>query len=418
MMCKSRHRLYAGGMDWLRDFALRRRGLMAYDFPFTVPAVMYGGTILTIGAAAVQRDFTRPWLLIVATVLALTPIMTFIAAGVKPVPLVAASFGLAAAAVLLSWPAVSNDTAPCLILFVLGEVFALGRWRDGLIVAAASAVLLLVAARTGHLVTPLLYLAFLPLAAMIGRILQLQQRLVIEERARQAALAEQAAADERRRIAREVHDVIAHSLSVTMLHLTGARRALQEDNDVDDAVDALLDAERLGRQAMSDIRHTVGLLSAGEVKPLRATPEPGLSDIPDLVTSFASAGLQVDSRIEANPADLSAGIGLALFRVTQESLANIAKHAPTSPVQLRLRQDNGIATLSVCNELSAPASEIKPGAGLPGMRQRIETLGGEFQAGPGPGGWTVQARVPVTPAASAHCAMHRIRLSRNGTHND
>lgn len=418
MMCKSRHRLYAGGMDWLRDFALRRRGLMAYDFPFTVPAVMYGGTILTIGAAAVQRDFTRPWLLIVATVLALTPIITFIAAGVKPVPLVAATFGLAAAAVLLSWPAVSNDTAPCLILFVLGEVFALGRWRDGLIVAAASAVLLLVAARTGHLVTPLLYLAFLPLAAMIGRILQLQQRLVIEERARQAALAEQAAADERRRIAREVHDVIAHSLSVTMLHLTGARRALQEDNDVDDAVDALLDAERLGRQAMSDIRHTVGLLSAGEVKPLRATPEPGLSDIPDLVTSFASAGLQVDSRIEANPADLSAGIGLALFRVTQESLANIAKHAPTSPVQLRLRQDNGIATLSVCNELSAPASEIKPGAGLPGMRQRIETLGGEFQAGPGPDGWTVQARVPVTPAASAHCAMHRIRLSRNGTHND
>lgn len=418
MMCKFRHRLYAGGMDWLRDFALRRRGLMAYDFPFTVPAVMYGGTILTIGAAAVQRDFTRPWLLIAATVLVLTPIMTFIAAGVKPHPLVAATFGLAAAAVLLSWPAVSNDTAPCLILFVLGEVFALGRWRDGLIVAAASAVLLLVAARTGHLVTPLLYLAFLPLAAMIGRILQLQQRLVIEERARQAALAEQAAADERRRIAREVHDVIAHSLSVTMLHLTGARRALQEDNDVDDAVDALLDAERLGRQAMSDIRHTVGLLSAGEVKPLRATPEPGLSDIPDLVTSFASAGLQVDSRIEADPADLSAGIGLALFRVTQESLANIAKHAPTSPVQLRLRHDNGIATLSVCNELCAPAAEIKPGAGLPGMRQRIETLGGEFQAGPGPDGWTVQARVPVTPAASAHCAMHRIRLSRNGTHND
>lgn len=418
MMCKSRHRLYAGGMAWIRDFALRRRALVPYDYPFTVPVVMYSGTLMALGAAAVQRDFTRPWLLVVAGLLALAPIVVFIVIGVKPPPLAAAAFGLAAVAVLMSWPPVSNDTAPCLLLFVLGEIFALSSWRDGLIIAAASAALLLVASRTGHLVTPLLYVAFLPLAAMIGRILQLQQRLVLEERARQAARAEQAASDERRRIAREVHDVIAHSLSVTMLHLTGARRALQEDCDVDEAVDGLLDAERLGRQAMSDIRHTVGLLGAQEAQPPRLTPEPGLSDIPDLVTSFASAGLQVDSRIEADPADLSAGIGLALFRVMQESLANIAKHAPTSLVQLRLRHDNGIATLSVCNELSTPVSEFKPGAGLPGMRQRIETLGGEFRAGPGPGGWMVQARVPVTPTATAHCAMHRIRQSLNGTHND
>lgn len=415
MMWKPWHRLYAGGMAWIRDLALRRRALVPYDYPFTVPVVMYSGTVMALGAAAVQRDFTRPWWLVVAGLLSLAPIGVFIFAGVKPPPLAAAAFGLAGVAVLMSWPPISNDTAPCLLLFVLGEVFALGSWRDGLIVAVASATLLLVASRTGHLVTPLLYVAFLPLAAMIGRILQLQQRLVLHERARQVALAKQAADDERRRIAREVHDVIAHSLSVTMLHLTGARRALQEDDDVDDAVDALLDAERLGRQAMSDIRHTVGLLSAGESKPLRATPEPGLSDIPDLVESFASAGLRVDSRLDADAANLTPGVGLALFRVAQESLANIAKHAPTSAVRLRLRLEQGVADLSVRNSLPGPVATVKQGAGLPGMRQRIETLDGEFEAGPGPDGWTVQARIPVTPAAAEHCAIHRILMPRNGT---
>ncbi|BCI79529.1 hypothetical protein MTY66_11540 [Mycolicibacterium sp. TY66] len=405
-------------MGRLRDFALRRRALVPYDYPFTVPVVMYSGTLMALGAAAVQRDFTRPWLLVVASLLALAPIVVFIFIGVKPPPLAAAAFGLSAVAVLMSWPPVSNDTAPCLLLFVLGEIFALSSWRDGLIVAAASAVLLLVASHTGHLVTPLLYVAFLPLAAMIGRILQLQQRLVLHERERQVALAEQAAADERRRIAREVHDVIAHSLSVTMLHLTGARRALQEDNDIDDAVDGLLDAERLGRQAMSDIRQTVGLLSAGDITPLRATPEPGLSDIPELVESFASAGLRVDSRLEADEADVTAGVGLALFRVTQESLANIAKHAPTSAVELRLRLDEGVADLSVRNSLPGPVAAVKQGAGLPGMRQRIETLDGQFEAGPGPQGWTVQARVPVAPATTGHCAMHRILMPRTEVRHD
>ncbi|MUL44382.1 two-component sensor histidine kinase [Mycobacterium sp. CBMA293] len=408
-------------MDWLRDFALRRRGLMAYQYPLTVPIVMYTGSILVAGTAAIQRDFTQPWLLTVAVALVFAPIGAFIVGGYKPTTLVtAASVLTGVTLLLLCWPPVFLDATPFLLMFMLGEVFALGSVRDGLTSAAGCALLLFGASRTGHVTTFVPYLLFfLAIAAMIGHILQLQQRLVLEERARQAALTDQAAADERRRIAREIHDVIAHSLSVTMLHLTGARRALQEDDDVDDAVDALLDAERLGRQAMSDIRHTVGLLSAGEGQPLRATPEPDMSDIPDLVASFAAAGLKVDSRIDADPAVLTAGVGLALFRVTQESLANIAKHAPESAVQVRLCHDNGIADLSVHNDLPDTASEVKPGAGLPGMRQRIEMLGGEFHAGPEPTGWTVQARVPVAPATTPHaCAMQRIGLLRSEIHHD
>lgn len=406
-------------MAWLRDFALRRRGLMSYQFPFTVPVVMYSGSLLVAGTAAMQRDFTRPWLLVVAISLVFAPIVAFIVFGHKPsTSTTAASVLTGVGLLLLCWPPVFLDAAPFLLMFMLGEVFALGSVRHGLVAAAGCAVLLVGAARAGHLTTYVPYLLFfLAIAAMIGRILQLQQRLVLEERARQAARTEQATADERRRIAREIHDVIAHSLSVTMLHLTGARRALQEDNDIDEAVDGLLDAERLGRQAMSDIRQTVGLLGARDAAPLRLTPEPGLSDIPDLVTSFADAGLQVESTIEVDPASVTAGIGLALYRVAQESLANIAKHAPASAARLRLYVEKGTAILSVNNELRRPVASGPAGAGLPGMRQRIALLDGDFEAGPGPDGWTVQARVPVTPTATQHCAMHRIRMSRNETHN-
>lgn len=406
-------------MAWIRDFALRRRGLMSYQFPFTVPVVMYSGSLLVAGTAAMQRDFARPWLLVVAISLVFAPIVAFIVFGHKPSTLTtAASVLTGVGLLLLCWPPVFLDAAPFLLMFMLGEVFALGSVRHGLVAAAGCAVLLVGAARAGHLTTYVPYLLFfLAIAAMIGRILQLQQRLVLEERARQAALTEQATADERRRIAREIHDVIAHSLSVTMLHLTGARRALQEDNDVDEAVDGLLDAERLGRQAMSDIRQTVGLLGARDAAPLRLTPEPGLSDIPDLVTSFADAGLHVESSIEVDPTSVTAGIGLALYRVAQESLANVAKHAPASAARLRLYVEKGTAILSVNNELRRPVTSGPAGAGLPGMRQRIALLDGDFQAGPGPDGWTVQARVPVTPTATQHCAMHRIRMSRNETHN-
>jgi signal transduction histidine kinase len=407
-------------MDRLRDFALRRRALVPYEFPFTVPVVMYTGSLMIVGTAMVQRDFSRPWLLAAACLLALTPILLFTFIGIKPVPLIGAACVLVAVGVLLSWPPIFLDAAPFLLMFMLGEVFALGSLRDGLLASAASALLLVGAARTGHLSTFVPYLLFfLAVAAMIGRILQLQQRLVLKERDRQAALAQQAAADERRRIAREIHDVIAHSLSVTMLHLTGARRALQQDHDVDEAVDGLLDAEHLGRQAMSDIRHTVGLLGTRDDQPLRLAPEPGISDIPDLVATFAAAGLRVDSRLDDAPNTVTAGIGLTLYRVIQESLANIAKHAPASAVQLRLRVDTDTATLSVRNDLAQPITRVRPGAGLSGMRQRVEAVDGEFHAGPDPDGWTVRARVPIAmPATPEACAIRRNLFLRNTITHD
>jgi len=233
--------------------------------------------------------------------------------------------------------------------------------------------------------------------------MRIQAQLLVKQQEMQADLAEHAAADERRRIAREVHDVIAHSLSVTMLHVTGARRALQQDGDIDDAVAGLVDAERLGRQAMADIRRTVGLLETG---PTKMAPEPGIADIPNLVDGFVSAGLPVTLHTEGRYERVSAAVGLALYRITQESLANIVKHASASKTDVGLLVSPSHASLSVINTLpvtvpAAPASQS--GRGLPGMRQRVELLGGILDAGPCRQGWSVRAEIPINDANTWRC---------------
>lgn len=386
-------------MDRLREWAYRRRALVPYEFPWTVPVVMYTGTLLVVGCAVVQRGFTRPWLLALAALVALAPILIFVIGGYKLGTFWSAACSLAGVALFLTWPPNVVDGAPFLLMFMIGEVGALASVRAGLLACGACVALLVVAEQLHHLGTLSLYNAFFVVVGwLIGHILQLQQRLLLQERAQQVRMQEQAASDERRRIAREIHDVIAHSLSVTMLHLTGARRTLQEDHDVDDAVAGLLDAERLGRQAMSDIRGTVGLLSAGPggAEPMRLSPEPGISDIPDLVADFTAAGMSVESHIYGSGESVSAGVGLALYRVAQESLANIAKHSPSSSAAVLLDINGSAASLTVSNDLAAGLpSDVCSGGGLAGMRQRIEMLGGEFRAGWAEEGWTVSASVPL-----------------------
>jgi signal transduction histidine kinase len=304
---------------------------------------------------------------------------------------------LAATAILLfatSTP-VMSDFAPLLLVMTMGCVAALAGvvWAS---LAFASAVVLLVVASAAHHLDGLpLYLSFVAMGWLVGYLMRIQAQLLVKQQEMQADLAEHAVAEERRRIAREVHDVIAHSLSVTMLHVTGARHALERDGDVDDAVDALTDAERLGRQAMADIRRTVGLLEAG---PTRMAPEPGIADICDLIADFVQAGLLVTLRTTGRQDRVSAAVGLALYRIAQESLANIAKHAPESKAAVELVISQSTALLSIVNEVpvAVPATPASGGGrGLAGMRQRVELLGGAIDAGPCREGWSVRAAIPL-----------------------
>jgi signal transduction histidine kinase len=200
-------------------------------------------------------------------------------------------------------------------------------------------------------------------------------------------------AEERQRIAREIHDVIAHTLSVTMLHVTGARLAL-ERGDRDDAIAALRDAEQMGRESLGDIRRTVGVLGSDGTG--TDAPMPTAAELPDLVAGFRSAGLDVDLEMHGDAAGLPPALGLGLYRIAQESLANVAKHAPGSRTEVRLAVGDANVRLVVCDDDggAVPPPAENGGLGLRGMRERAAALGGSLDARPDGEGWLVEATLP------------------------
>jgi signal transduction histidine kinase len=233
-------------------------------------------------------------------------------------------------------------------------------------------------------------------AAITGLLMHGQQDLVQQLRTAQAALAAEAAKQERARIAREVHDVIAHHLTVTMLHVTGARMALHRDRG--DAEEALAEAERLGRQALADIRHTVGLLH-DEPGGGTAAALPQARDLPALIAAYEGAGVAVDLDCRTDLASLSPAASLAVYRSVQEALANAAKHAPGAPITVSISEADGELLVEVADGGTTQGGNGDGGGlGLLGMRQRIEALGGTVTAGPNGAGWTVACAIPLRGA--------------------
>jgi signal transduction histidine kinase len=222
-----------------------------------------------------------------------------------------------------------------------------------------------------------------------------RHQLVLVEalRAAQAGLAERSAAEERNRIAREIHDVLAHCLTVSLLHISAARLAVETDPA--DAARALVEAERLARQSLEEVRATMGLLDAGAGPPGVAPPVPGAGQLPDLVDQLRRAGATVHLAVEGNPDDLPATTGSALFRIAQEALTNAAKHAPGSAVEMRLDITGDRVEFGV--ETCGPAGHGS-GMGLQGMRERARAVGGSCSAGPYRNGWRVHACLPVSDA--------------------
>ena len=286
------------------------------------------------------------------------------------------------------------DMAPPILAFLAAEVTATDGWRVGSFVTALSIALIAIAGFDGRIVHVLEIL----LGLMVGAMLRWQMRALVAERAARTGERERATLAERQRIAREIHDLVGHSLSVTLLHVTGARRALTEDEDVDEAVDALRDAERIGREAMADIRRTVGVLATESTG---SRPLPTATDIRDLVEDVRAAGVRVSYEEHGAPSALTSVVGLGVYRVAQESLANVAKHAPTSQVRMLLDVDGDEVRMSVRNRLPASYKQPGDGSGLTGMASRAEQLGGHCRTGPDEGHWIVDLVVPASTPEGA-----------------
>ena len=211
-----------------------------------------------------------------------------------------------------------------------------------------------------------------------------------EERARAAVT------EERARIARELHDVVGHSVSVMTVQASAVRRLLRPDQARER--EALLIVERTGREALAEMRRMVGVLRRPEEGPALA-PQPSLEHVERLVEQARQAGLSVELRVEGDPQPLPAGVDLTAYRLVQEGLTNALKHARAECAQVVVCYGDGVLEVTVSDDGRGAGSGDGGGHGLVGMRERVAVFGGELEAGPrAEGGYRLRAKLPVVAA--------------------
>jgi signal transduction histidine kinase len=226
---------------------------------------------------------------------------------------------------------------------------------------------------------------------LVGVLLRRTNRLAERLREADASLVAARGREEQQRIARDVHDLVAHSLTVVVLHVGGARRMLRADPTA--AEEALADAERVCRESLDGIRGVVGLLRDEDA------PAGVSLDLDALVGTYRAAGLEVASTIEGDPGGLPLAGRVVLYRVLQEALANAARYAPRpGAVVLAVRVDDAAATVRVENPRGAPRPSAG-GFGLAGLREQVAAVGGELAGGPEGDRWVVACRLPVVRPA-------------------
>jgi len=232
----------------------------------------------------------------------------------------------------------------------------------------------------------------------------LEEKAATLEREREH-LARIAVADERATIARELHDVVAHSLSVMIVQADGGRYAF--DSDPDQARQALTTVAETGREALADMRRLVEVLRSTQVEPDGADARitVALDHLDQLVERARSAGVTVDVEVTGQRPPLPPAVEVSLYRIVQEALTNVLRHAGAGAhVRLRLRYTPEAVSVSVIDdggEATVRSAAHGSGHGLVGMRERVHVHGGELTVGPAEAGWAVEATIPLRAAAIA-----------------
>jgi signal transduction histidine kinase len=228
----------------------------------------------------------------------------------------------------------------------------------------------------------------------VGRRLRLRSERAAELQREQAAEARRIVIEERARIARELHDVVAHRVSLMTVQAGAAKAVAAEDPE--GARRAMAAVEEAGRQALEELRHLLGVLRP-ETDLDGLGPQPGLADLPRLVEQLREAGVEVSLATDGVPAELPARVDLFAYRIVQEALTNVLKHAgPGARTAVRLGTDRGGIVVEVLDDGRGASALPGAGHGLVGMRERALLLGGTLDAAPRPGGgFRVVAHLPT-----------------------
>jgi signal transduction histidine kinase len=373
------------GQGWFEADALRR----------PVPVVAL--------AVAVVAAITQPSSPI-DVLLAAVPVAAFaVWAFVPSTPLLALSVAVIAPVVLAQR---TGELEP--LMFEASVLaFVVGLWSPSL---GSSVPLAILAAATPALVALVQDPAEVAVAIWVmgilfpwvfSRAFLRQQRLTEQLQDTRRQLAQQALVAERREIARDVHDFVGHGLAAVMLQITSARHVLRRDPAA--AEEALRSAEEVGRRSMQELRRTVALLRSEDdarVKP----PLPSVEEIPALVDQARAGGLAVELQMRGDMSAIPPSVGVALYRITQEALANAVRHAPRARTAVGLELVNGrVALVADTTGPLEPASSERqrPRFGVLGMQERASALGGHLTAQPTASGWRVSCELPVAEGNGA-----------------
>lgn len=228
--------------------------------------------------------------------------------------------------------------------------------------------------------------AFFTIAWLVGENMHAAE-LERDERGRQAV------EDERARIARELHDVVTHNVSVMVVQAAAGNDVF--DSHPDRAREALQAVEETGRRALGELRKLLDVTADGE----GILPQPGLARIDELISHVRSAGLAVGLTVEGTPREVPEALDLSAYRIVQEALTNTLKHASATRAEVHVRYENDAVEVEVADNGAGPNGAPNAGRGLIGMRERVNLFGGELRTGPGPrGGFAVHARMPLGAA--------------------
>ena len=280
--------------------------------------------------------------------------------------------------------------------------FVVGRWSPSLksavplgLLAAASPVLVALMQDPSE-VAVAIWIMGIAFPWAMSRAFVRQEQLADQLEDTRRELAQQALVAERRQIARDVHDFVGHGLAAVMLQVTSARHVLRRDPGA--AEDALRSAEEVGRRSMQELRRTVTLLRSDDETGVEP-PLPSVAEIPALVDQARAGGLAVELEMRGDLSSIPPGVGVAVYRITQEALANAARHASRARTSLGLELTNGRVTIVAETTgpivTSSSSDRERPRYGLIGMQERATALGGEFVAGPTSNGWRLSCKLPV-----------------------